>query len=269
MYSKKMPLFIFCILLFIIYTPQKISDKFYGKIIGDTTLNYYDYDNNNIRYIFNHKNYDGELMAHVIKNNLFKYTLSKNISNYEFKKHQYLNSKRIENYSIFTSAVSYLLHDMMYFQRRSLKIGIVVSLRHKCKDINKKGNFIKLATYTVTPNDTLLGICKIHNDSVKYIKNKNYLRYNSCFLDLLRGFQCDYIFNSWRSLTCINTVENKNLIRQRDKEVKKIDVKKLIHIPSWQYIILDYIDGNYILGDIIDIENYVRNDESNDLLNFI
>ena len=71
----------------------------------------------------------------------------------------------------------------------------------------------------------------------------------------------------WRSLTCINTIENKNLIRQCDKEVKKIDVKKLIHIPSWQYIILDYIDGNYILGDIIDIENYVKKDETNDLLN--
>ena len=114
-----------------------------------------------------------------------------------------------------------------------------------------------------------MGICKIHNDSVKYIKNKNHLRYNSCFLDLMRGFQCDYIFNSWRSLTCINTIENKNLIRQCDKEVKKIDVKINTHTIMAVYYTFDYIDGgNYILGDIIDIENYVKKDvETNDLLN--
>ena len=259
MLIKTLFVFIICILILIIYTPQIISDKIYGKVCGDTIINYRDYSNNNIRYVFNHKNYDGELIAHSIKNNLCKYTLKENIPKHKlkkFKKYQYLNSKRIENYSIFTSTISYLLYDMVRYQRRKLKIGIIVSVRHKLKDKNKKGNFIKIATYTVNPNDTLLDICNIHNDKIKYIKNKNHLRYNTCFSDVINGYQCDYIFNSWRSVTCIKTVENKNLIRQYDEEIKKIDIKRLMYMPSWSFIRLDYIDGNYILGELINLADF-------------
>ena len=265
---KTLSVFIICILILIIYTPQTISDKIYGKVCGDTIINYLDYSNNNIRYVFNHKNYDGELIAHYIKNNLSKYTLKENIPKCKlkkFKKYQYLNSKRIENYSRLTSTMSYLLYDMMHYQKRSLKIGILVSLRHKLKDKNKKGNFIKMATYTVNPSDTLLDICKIHNDKIKYIKNKNHLRYNTCFSDLIKGYQCDYIFNSWRSLTDIKTVENKNLIRQYNEEIKKIDMKRLIYMPSWNFIRLDYIDGNYIIGELVNLDDFQKNVFSKDM----
>lgn len=253
--------FIICILILIIYTPQTIIDNYYDKICGDTIINYFDCSNNNIRYVFDHKNYDGELIAHYIKNNLSKYTLKENVPKYElkkFKKYQYLKSKRIKNYSKFASTISYLLYDIMHYQKRSLTIGIVVSLRHKLKDITQKGNFIKIATYTVNPNDTLLDICKIHSDKIKYIKNKNHLRYNTCFLDIIRGFGCDYMFNSWRSLTNIKTIENKNLIRQYDKEIKKIDIKRLLYMPAWYLIRLDYIDGNYIIGKLTNLENYKK-----------
>lgn len=156
------------------YTPQIISDILYELKFKNLRLIYYNKKlRKYISYNFNHGDYDGELMAHSIKNNLVKFSEEKNVSVYNFEKYQYLKNNRIKNFSLFTSSIAQLLYKMMIIQKRTLNIIIIVSVRNKSNDFAKKGNFIKFAKYSVNPNNSVIEICNIHHNNVQDVKNND------------------------------------------------------------------------------------------------
>jgi hypothetical protein len=204
-----------------------------------------------ISFTFNHKNYDGELMVYSIKKNLVKYKIERNINIYNFHQYQYLNNNKILKYSRFTNSISYLLDEMIRYQKRKINVCIVVSNRDKTRSYTCKGNFIKLAYYTVVPSDNLIDICSKHHNSIIKTKSKQYIKNNTTFYDVFSSLNnVDYIFNSWRKLSSINTNSNELLIRQPTNNISKQDIYNLKHKKKRSFIILDFIDDNYVISEV-------------------
>jgi len=205
---------------------------------------------------FNHKNYDGELMAHYIKEDLIKCEIKNNtnINIYNFKSYQYINTKRILNYSKFTSSISHLLAEMIKYQKREMNICIIVSTRNKINNKMKKGNFVKFAHYTVNPSDNILSICFKHYTAVKKIQQYQYFTNNTTLYDFACLFNnVDYVFNNWKNLSSINTKNNGLLIRQPIDKIEKIDIYNFKYIKNRVFIILDFLNDKYIISKIIHI----------------
>lgn len=256
----KVSIISFIILMIYIYfiTPQFISDFIYGFVFGLMKFIYIDNDNNLISYTFDHKNYDGSLMAYYIKKELINYNIEekKNCINiYSFKPYQYLNNNRVLQFTRFTSSISYLLKDMIINQKRNIKVCIITSIRNKINCSIKKGNFIKLVYFTINSSDNIFDICSKLQSSVKNTKNKNYLKYNTTFHDVFSAYHnVNYIFNSWRDLSNIRTIKNKLLIRQSTNKVTKKDIFDLRHnINKKSLITLDFSDNKYIISGIINL----------------
>lgn len=212
--KKKFLILVLVIIYFTFYTPKYLSNILLSKFIINLT---YKYINNYINYKFNHRYFDGRLVSHYIKNNLWQ---SKKISSGSRKvnKYLFLKNERIQNYSLFTSSISNYLFDVIKIQKKKLKIGIVVSTR---KNNLKKGNYLKFAIYHVNPNDNVFEICKKHHDSVNIIKSSKYNNKTFKLKDLIQALSFDYIFNSQSELSNIKTIDNKNLTIQNKININK------------------------------------------------
>ena len=257
----KLKLFLFFILFFILgfiylFTPQIISDTIYGILFGSLKFIYMDKNKNVISFTFNHKNYDGNLMAYSIEHNLVKYKIEKDTNIYNFEKYQYLNNNRILHFSRFTSSISYLLKEIIENADREIKVCIVVSIRDKIKDYQSKGNFLKLAYFTIIPSDNIYDICSKVQTSVKNTQSKNYLNNNTTCHDFVSSFyNVDYIFDSWRSLSSIYTKNDGLLIRKSTNKISEKDILNLKDISNLKnkksFINLDFFDNKYIISGII------------------
>jgi|TARA_B110000263_G_C15093539_1_gene411932 hypothetical protein len=213
---------------------------------------YMDKDKNVISYTFNHKNYDGKLMAYTIQQELVKYKMEKDINIYNFKPYQYLNNNKILQFSRFTSSVSYLLKEMITHQKRKIKVCVITSIRNKIKVPMSKGNFIKLAYFTIIPSDNIFDICSKLQTSVENTQSKNYFKENTTFHDLFCAYyNVDYVFDSWRDLSSIYTKNNRLLIRQSTDKISEKDISNLKHTKHKKsFIILDFLDNKYIISNI-------------------
>ena len=256
-------LIIVCVML-TLCTPQFLSDITYeivSKIIyGDLNFVYIDGHNRLLCYKFDHKNYDGKLMAYLIKNNLITYKIKKNIKIYKYNQYQYLNNKKIRDYSLFTSSISHLLNEILKIQKRALKICIVVSVRNKLKDKTIKGNFIKFAYYTINPENDIIDICVKHRKSVINVQNEKYVINNTTLHDFISSFYgVDFVFDSWRDLSYISTIDDKLLIRQPTIKITKENIHDLKHNKKRKFVVCDYSDNlnyddnSYVISDIQNI----------------
>tara|TARA_B110000208_G_C11793694_1_gene438659 strand:+ start:3098 stop:3856 length:759 start_codon:yes stop_codon:yes gene_type:complete len=239
------------ILFLIFFTPQYLSDFLYG-LFGEFEFYYKDKYNRILNFKFRHKNYDGMLMSYYIKENLVKYKRINNIKIFKPRSYQYLNNKRILNYSKLTSSISNLLLKIIKNQKRKINICIIVSIRHKLINKFSKGNFIKFAKYSIDPSDNLLNICKKHDDAVKNVQSKNYLVMNTTIYDWISTFyNIDYIFNCRKNLNLIKTKNNNILVKQFTKKITKNNIYNLINIKNKQRIIIEHFNNKYIISDII------------------
>uniref|UniRef100_A0A6C0F5T7 Uncharacterized protein n=1 Tax=viral metagenome TaxID=1070528 RepID=A0A6C0F5T7_9ZZZZ len=253
----KIKLIIFMILFIILcniylFTPQLLSDIIYGMNFGVMKFIYMDGDKNKISYTFNHRNYDGQLMAYTIQQELVKYNIEEDLKTYKFKPYQYLNSDRILQFSRFTSSVSYLLNEMITHQKRNIKVCIITSIRNKIKDTMSKGNFIKLAYFTIIPSDNIFDICSKLQTSVKNAQSKNYFKENTTLHEFFSAFyNVNYVFDSWRDLSSIYTKSNRLLIRQSTNKISEKDILKLKHRNDKKsFITLDFLEDKYIISGI-------------------
>ena len=243
---------------FIFYTPEYITNKI-NTYFGIIELKYITSDFNIVKYKFDHQYYDGELMALTIKNNGVKPYYAEpikyggfDIKNNKFEDYQYVKSGRILNYSLFTSAVATILKTIFSYQDRDeIKVAVVVSTRHFLKKTDKIGNYIKWAVYTVNKNHSLEEICDIHQQAVRNIKDKKPCPLNTTFKDFLMLKDISYVFDSWRSLTHINTEDNLHLRRINEFEISKEKVDEFFKKDIKVAIILDFLDKNYIISSIV------------------
>ena len=253
MYFNKKSIFFFIIIFLVLYTPQILSDFLIGIKCGSIKIYYLDQSNKILSYTFNHRDYDGKLMADSIQNNLIDFKLEKNIDIYKFKQYQYLSNKKILNYSTFTSSISYLLKEMIKNQNRELNICVNVSIRNQLNNYDCKGNFIKYAIYKILPTDNIYDISLKHHNSIQKTKNRKYTNKNTTIYDMCSLINVDYIFVSWRDLSTIKTINNNLLIRQSTNNILKKDLCDLINNKKKKSIImLDYFNDKYIISSIFD-----------------
>lgn len=247
-YSLFAMIVLFIILFRILfYTPHNLGDFIISLCAADINLSYLDKDNNLRMYNFNHKDYDGDRASIFIKDDLSKYTINNQIEVYNIDKpHCKINSKRIKDYTQFTSCISRLTHSMIKSQKRKINIAIVVSVRN-IKDKYKKGNFLKLANYSVNEDDTIEDICHKHTMSILITKKYNQLWNGITLEDIYHTMNVDYIFNNWRKLTTIKT-KSGILNRINTNPISEKDIIDLIQIPSRAMIFFDYKDSYYISG---------------------
>lgn len=247
--KKSFILYIILLILFIFYTPFTIMNMIYGSFIPNVKIIYnsQNIQNNNkyIEYNFNHRFFDGNLMHHYIKNNLHpKIDINSNFNNFE--EHQYIDSKRILDHSLFTSAISKLVYKLVNKQQKNLNICIIVSTR----DTYDFGNFLQFALYTIKQSNTLEEICNIHNIAVKQIQNRKYISNHASLYDFLKLYKADYIFNSWRNLSSINTIDNRLLTRMSDQKISKTDIENLMIAKKRAFVITDFIDNSFVISQI-------------------
>lgn len=256
--SKLKNIFIFTIIIIPIYifikffflTPIMLSNNIYGLKFGTMKFIYIDQNKKLKSFSFNHRDYDGDLMAYNIKNGLVDYvTEKKNINVYNFKSYQYLSEKKILKYSRFVSSVSFLLNEMITCQKRKIKVVIIVSKRDKLKNYQTKGNFIDFAYFQIDPSDSFLKICSKCQQTIKNIKSNQIKRANlNKFLFLFSNV--DYVFNSWRSLTVINTINNDLLLRRSTTNILEQDILRLKCEKKRTFINLDFLNNRYIISEI-------------------
>lgn len=235
---------LFLIIYFVFFTPMVISDFMYGAFIDDVILTY-KINNKYIRYVFDHKYFDGALMRNHIENDIMPYKYVHDV-NQTFQKYQYIDSERIGNYSLFTSTISKLIFKMIQKQKRNLNISFIVSTREN----NIYGNFLKYAYYTVLENDTLDEICLKHNDAILNVKTC-FIKHTTVY-DYLKLMSVDYIFNSWRALT---TIEQNGVSLQRlpNMIITKKDIDNFISYYKRTFVILDFLDNNFIISSLNNI----------------
>lgn len=229
------------LLLLIFYTPQFISDQFYGCLFGDMKFVYTDQNKKQISYTFNHRDYDGALIAHSIEKGLVNPVINDDIT-YEFQPYQYLPGVKVGTYSKFTSSIAHLVFEMLKHQNRKLNICIIVSVRN---GIMNKGNFLKYANYTVYPNDTIETICEKQHNAVTATQNHNYIKKNPTIYELIKCLNIDYMFNNWRNLSQINALTRKSLYK-----ILNTDVDNLIRKKSRSCVFLDYFKDKYVISHI-------------------
>ena len=143
---------------------------------------------------------------------------------------------------------------MLTYQKRKINICIVTSIRHQMKNPMEKGNFLKIAYFTVIPSDNIFNICSKLQTSVKNTQKKTYFKKNSTFHDFfspLAFYNVHYAFNNWKDLSSIYTKNNRLLIRQSTHNISKKDIYDLKHTKhTRKAIILDFLDNKYIISNI-------------------
>jgi hypothetical protein len=245
-------LIIFTLIIYItLLTPQFLSDFFYGVFNPKVTFVYKNKDNKFIKYEFNHTHYDGSRIQTNIKHKMIK-PLKNNYPIYQYKPYHYLNSNRIHTYSIFTSTIARFIKHSLDHKKRKIKVCIIVSIRDSNNiGDNTRGNFLKLAYYTIYPNDTLDDICKKHHTSIKHTKYKQYLKKNTTLYELIKAFSnVNYIFNDHKALSSINTIHNEQLTKQLTYKITKKDVDKLIITSKTVLVQLSFINNSYLISKV-------------------
>ena len=250
-------IYILIILIFylLIYnTPICLINYLYLFIFKDINL-YYNNKLLQLHYTFNHKDYDGELMNFYIKNLIYKKEKKeKKVISYDFKSYQYINCNRILNYSLFTSSVAHLLKKIMNYQnRKKIVAGIVISTRKFLKDKTRKGNYLKFVKYTIYDNNTIYDISNIHNKNISNIKNNKQKILHTTLADIIKLYNVDYIFNSWRNLSVIKTIDNNLLTRINTKNILEKDIKNFYNINNKYFIVLDFLNNKYIISNLFKI----------------
>ena len=211
---------------------------------------YLDKDRNLLKFNFHHKKFDGKLIKYIIKDGLVTPTIENNMNIYKFEPYQLLPSERILNYSRFVSSTSYLIKEMLNNQKRKLNICIFVSVRDNLNNKIQFGNYIKFACFSVIPSDDLQYICYKQYEAIKKVCSYKYIKNNTTIYDFYKLYNIDYIFNSWRDLTIINTINNNVLLRKSLIKISENDIYNLKHYKSRSVITLDYFDNKYIISKI-------------------
>ena len=279
-----MYIFIFLVILsiiFIFYTPKSLSNYLYG-FLKPVRLKYIITNNpiklnkkyNVIDYEFIHRYFDGDLMNLHIKDSTVTPKKQIRFINNPYKKYQIIpNQFKLEQYSSFTQAVAYIIKKLFKYRNcditdcpektpnlfkynpckyrtcKSLKIGIVVSKRHLLKNQYTKGNFLKFATYTVYSHNTFPEICDIHYHTIKKTKYTSCYMENTTFNDIIKAYDCDIIFNSWRNLTNITRNDGTQLVRVPENLNKQDLINKLFKTYNKNmYVKLDYYETNWIIS---------------------
>jgi len=67
---------------------------------------------------------------------------------------------------------------------------------------------------------------------------------------MLKFLNVDYVFDSWRSLTSIQTESGSALERKAEIKIYQNDISNLISLPKKAAIVLDYLDNHYIISSI-------------------
>ena len=189
-------------------------------------------------------------MVHNIQEELVEYENVPDTVVYEFKPYQQLDNTRILQFSRFTSSVSYLLKEMVTYQKREITACIIVSIRNKLNDYTTYGNFLKYACFTVIPSDSVLDICSKLQNTVKNVQSIPHCKENTTLYDLSSALKVDYIFDSWRGFSSITTKSNRLLLRQPTHMLSERDVFDLKHIKNRSFIVLDFLDNHYIVSTI-------------------
>ena len=153
----------------------------------------------------------------------------------------------------FTSSISYFLKEILFYQKRDIKICIFVSIRNKIKDPTVYGNFIKFACCKLTPSDNIYDICLKIQTSIKNAQSKNYFNKNTTIHDIFSLYDVDYIFNNRRDLSSIYTKNNKLLIKQSTINISEKDIINLKLSKQRKLILLDFFDNKYIISQIVNI----------------
>lgn len=246
----KIILFFIIIIYLIYFTPQIISDNIWGFYVKNMIFIYLDKDRNLLKFNFHHKKCDGKLIKYIIKDGGGAPTIENNMNIYKFESYQFLPNKRILNYSKFVSSTSYLIKEMLNNQNRKLNICIIVSVRDKLNNKIQFGNYIKCACFSIIPSDDLHYICYKQDKVIKKVSNYKYIKNNTTIYDFYKLYKADYIFNSWRDLTTINTINNNILLRQSLIKINEVDIYNLKHDKSRSAITFDYFDNKYIISKI-------------------
>ena len=249
---KILILIIFILIIYItLLTPQFLSDFFYGVFNPKVTFVYKNKNNKVIKYEFNHTYYDGSRIQTNIKHKMIE-PLKNNYPIYHYKSYQYLNSNRIRTYSIFTSTIARFIKHSLDLKKRKIKVCIVVSIRDSNNiGDNTRGNFLKLAYYTIYPTDTLDDICEKQHTSVKHTKYKQYFKKNTTLFELIKAFSnVDYVFNDYKALSSINTIHNDKLTKQLTYNITKKDIHKLITTHKTVLVQLSFINNSYVISKI-------------------
>lgn len=255
--KRYIKLFIFILILlitFVLFTPSFFSNFLIGKVSGDIKFRYAitNYNNNVIEYTFNHKKYDGDLMSMTIKKKI-DVSNKKYNSNLLYYNYQKVFNPKVPNYSSFTNICSYILSRVLKNTDKKIKVGVIVSKRNCLKDKFKSGNYFNIATYKVDSTMNLESICKIHNDTVKKVKN-NCKKINLKMYDFLHFHSCNIIFNSHRDLSYIEREDGYKLIRlQLPEELPSlIDIQKMYNFKNKkQLLVLNNYNNDWMITKIV------------------
>lgn len=243
---------------------HSITDEIIDKVFGNLTFFFVNEDNEIIKFTFDHKNFDGELMSYYIKNKIIKPIYLKNFTNSNTlipPEHQQLQLFNTNSciYSKFIQSISLLTHNIINFKKKDINIGIIVSTRKNNID---KGNFLSLTIINILKNDKIETICdKIYNSIQNCKKQENQ---HSSIIDYIKkyanfNFKVDYIFNSHRNLSNFS-IENKNFkIIYKNYSINEF--KYLIYesyLPSLIIINYDNTIGKYFIGTIYNINFFFK-----------
>lgn len=255
--NSLLKLFIVILILlisFVLLTPSSFSNFLIGKVSGDVKFKYAitNYHNNIVEYNFNHKNFDGDLMSLTIKKmiNLSDQKMNTNLLYHNYQK---VFNPKVPNYSSFTNICAYILNRVLKNTNKKIKVGVIVSKRNCLKDKYKSGNYFNIATYKVDSTMNLESICKIHNDTVKKVKN-NCKKTNLKIYDFLQFQSCNFIFNSHRDLSYIERDDGYKLLRlQLPEELPSLDdIQKMYNFKNKkQLLVLNNYNNDWMITKIV------------------
>ena len=255
---------IFIITLLIIYvtffTPHVLTNLViamgcrYVKLTYVIPLN----DGSNRSYLehftFSHYSFDAKLMSLHLRKAQLKYdeiidtpTL---YHEYQVVKHTPTKSDD-DKYSSFTCTCATICKDIFRnTNKKKLNISVVVGKRYLLQNKLQYGNYLCIASYTVSKNNTYEEICKRHHNAVKKeMNNKNtYAKLISAY-DYLKS---DVVFNSQRDLTHISHENGFTMYKLNNLYFYNEEhMKSLLHDTSTlKFISLNKYDDDWIITKI-------------------
>lgn len=253
---------LFIIVLFVtpIQVTNNLTNQFFLKIFHtkNQSVLYHDKTSKqSIRYPFNHKECDGGLLGHNIKHGIIRGKVEPVRSIPSYKAYQYISSPVVSScmrtkYSSFTLTTACMIYSLSRNRDKTLRIGIILSTRHLLHNPVKKGNFIKIVQYKIPCGLTIPDICLIHKKAVDRAKPYFFILKHMTIYDMLRAYNIDYIFDSWRYICNINTVNNNPLQFVNEYPIKENEIFNMYNSPQkgTTLIILCHDGDRFVISHI-------------------
>lgn len=251
---------IFIITLFVIYiiffTPHVLINYIIGfgfkyvKLTYIIPLN----DGSNKSYIehftFHHYYYDAKLISLKLNKALLKYDEIIDTPTLYNEYQVIIYNRPISvKYSSLTYTCATICKDIFQnTNKKKLNISVVVGKRYLLQNKLQYGNYLCIAIYTISKNNTYEEICKKHHNAVKKEMNNTntYLKLSSSY-DYLKS---DIIFNSQRDLTHISHKNGFTMYKLNNLHFhNEKHMKSLLYDSSSKYITLNKYD-DWIITDI-------------------